>query len=427
MPWGGFVLDQSFSRRALERELQKGDFRGIATGNQETFKNALLTEAKAAAFSTFNKPANPLTFFSLKKKVVFQLPNLADELVVRKLCGNLKKLAKSTNRGRSEIVGNLILLLEEGVPYRVYRLDITSFYESFKAIEVAATIDSYSEVSPHSKNLLKSLLTSHASIGGSGVPRGLSLSAVLSDLMMQDFDQRTFSEHNVYFYARYVDDIIIITSSQEQITPFIEVIKKSLPSGLNLNPNKKTIITAEKRVTPVKPIPSPEPLLYFDYLGYRLSVHEPLFDNKKKPGAHYRIVTVDIASAKIKKLKTRIIRSFFDFEKNSNWNLLFDRIKYLTQNFSVYNSKTGGLKLAGIYHSYPQVSDNASSLKELDRFLRTAILSKSGKLFSKTALKLKGPQKRKLLAQSFVTGHATKSFVHFSALRISEIQKCWLN
>lgn len=421
------MFDQSFSRRALERVLQKGDFRRIPAGDQEAFKNALLERAKTAAFSSFNEPANPLSSFNLKKKVVFHLPDLADELVARKLCANLTALAKPSNRGRSEIVGNLKLLLEEGVPYRVYRLDIKSFYESFDTLEVAAKIESFFAVSPHSKNLLKSLLSSHASIGGSGVPRGLALSAALSDLMMHDFDQCIFASHNVYFYARYVDDIIIITSSHEKVMTFSQLIEKSLPTGLKLNPNKRTIISAEKRVTPIKPTLAPKLVINFDYLGYRFSVHEPVLAGNKKPATYYRAVTVDVANGKVKKLKTRIVRSFLEFEKDGDWNLLFDRIKYLTHNFSVYNSKAGGQKLAGIYHSYPQVSDDASSLKELDKFLRHAVLSKSGKIFSKTTLKLKGPQKRALLAQSFAAGHKTKCFVYFSALRISQIQACWLN
>ena len=107
--------------------------------------------------------------------------------------------------------------------------------------------------------------------------------------------------------------------------------------------------------------------------------------------------------------------------------MLFDRIQFLTQNFSVYNSKVGSKKLAGIYYSYPEVSENASSLTELDNFLKHAALSKSGKLFSQTFLKLSGKQKRAILTQSFARGHQSKSFVHFPGQRIKKIQECWKN
>ena len=235
------MYDQSFNRRTLERVLQKGDFRGIPAADHEVFKDERLASAEAAALSNFGTAPNPLASFHLKGKAIFCLPDLVSELVVRKLSANFKRLVKPNGRGRSVIVGNLHLLLEEGIPFRVYRLDIKSFYESFNTSEVAAKIDQLAELSPHSKSLVHSLLASHKTMGGSGVPRGLALGAILSDLMMEDFDRNIFSDHNVYFYARYVDDIIVITSCREQLRPFTHLIKAALPAGLELNPNKKTI------------------------------------------------------------------------------------------------------------------------------------------------------------------------------------------
>ncbi|MBB1075056.1 RNA-directed DNA polymerase [Rhodoferax sp. 4810] len=420
------MYDQSFNRRTLERVLQKGDFRGIAAADHEVFKDERLAGAEAAALSIFGTTPNPLASFHLKGKVVFCLPNLASELVVRKLSANFQRLVKPHGRGRSAIVGNLHLLLEEGIPFRVYRLDIKSFYESFKTAEVTSKIDQLAELSPHSKSLVHSLLASHKTMGGSGVPRGLALGAILSDLMMEDFDRNISSDQNVFFYARYVDDIIVITSCREQVRPFTHLIKVALPAGLELNPNKKAIAEAADPVA-AKPLPIKQTLLRFDYLGYSFSVYEPVKKGKKKELSYLRAVAVDIAKSKVKKIKTRIIRSFLEFNQTSDWTLLYDRIQFLTQNFSVYNSKVGSKKLAGIYYSYPEVSEGAASLIELDRFLRNATLSKTGKLFSQTSLKLSGKQKRSILTQSFVRGHASKSFVYFPGQRIKQIQECWIN
>ena len=196
------MYDQSFNRRTLERMLQKGDFLHIPKASHDTFKSQNVTKAEAAALSKFGAPLNPLSSFPLKNKTVFHAPQLENELVIRKLSFNLKKLFKSRNRGRSSIVKSLSLLLEEGIPMRVYRLDVQSFYESFQDAEVKSKIDSLAELSPHSKTLLHSLLVNHKSLGGTGVPRGLSLSATLSDLMMEEFDHQIFSSDGVYFYAR---------------------------------------------------------------------------------------------------------------------------------------------------------------------------------------------------------------------------------
>ena len=422
------MYDQSFSKNSLGYVLQKGDFPNTTYALQQTFKETHLTRAEVIANSNFNNIPNPLTSFNLKKKVVYRLEKLENELVIRKLCENLKHILKLRNQGRAAIVCNLQLLLEEGIPYRVYRLDIKSFYESFSAALVKQEVDDITQLSPQSKKLLSSLLIQHSQIGGIGVPRGLSISSVLSDLMMQDFDLFISSLECVYFYARYVDDIIIISSSQEKQTLFLKAVTSALPSGLELNTktNKKKIVTAEKRVKS-EAIQPQTPLLNFDYLGYSFSVYQPKKINKQKEGAYLRVVTVGIAETKIKKLKTRIIRSFLDFQVTNNWALLHERIKFLTQNFSVYNKKVGNKKLAGIYHSYPQVTIDSKSLKVLDEFLRNAVLSKSGKIFSKTSLKLDGSQKRKLLAQSFVRGHAGQKFIHFRPEKIKEIQQCWLN
>lgn len=421
------MYDQSFNRRTLEHMLQKGDFHGIPASGREVFKENLLADAEVAALTNFGTELNPLASFKLKGKAVFHITNLTNELVVRKLSANLKRHVKPHSRGRSEIVEVLHLLMEEGTPFRIYRLDIRSFYESFSNSEVVSNIQQLEKTSPHSKSLLLSLLESHKNLGGMGVPRGLAISATLSDLMMTSFDKKIFHDQNVFFYARYVDDIIILTSCRENAGHFTRLIEASLPLGLELNSNKKTIVEADKRVAP-KDASIAKLLLRFDYLGYSFSVYEPVKEGKKKRDlAYFRTVTVDIANSKVKKIKTRIIRSFLEFNQNGDWSMLFDRIQFLTQNFSVYNSKVGRKKLAGIYYSYPEVSENASSLTELDNFLKHAALSKSGKLFSQTFLKLSGKQKRAILTQSFAKGHQSKSFVHFPGQRIKKIQECWKN
>lgn len=112
-------------------------------------------------------------------------------------------------------------------------------------------------------------------------------------------------------------------------------------------------------------------LLQFDYLGYQFLVRNPTRQEagKIKDGELCRKVHVDIARKKIKRIKTRIVRSLLSYAKSNDWELLRDRIAFLTQNFSVYNPKAGGKKVAGIYHSYPLISEGAAGLKDLDRFL----------------------------------------------------------
>ena len=422
------MYDQSFSKKNLARVLQKRDFNHVPISLRDEYREGLLDRALASALSNFNSPNLPLSVFQLFKKNIYQLPKIEDELVARKLTQNLRRFVIPPKEGRTQIVSNLVLLLSEGVPYRVYRLDIRSFYESFKTSEVVGALHQLQRLSPQSKNLIEILLNSHADMGGTGVPRGLSLSALLSNLLMHDFDLLIQSHEDTFYYSRYVDDIVIVTSTREPPGRFIEEVKKALPTGLGLNPNKRQIVDAKNRVTPVKPPNLASPKLKFDYLGYSFLICEPVKQNNKLKNSEYRRdVTVDIGLSKLKKLKTRMIRSFLDFGCNGDWNLLQDRIAFLTQNFSVHNPKAGEKKLAGIFHSYPLLTKEATALQELDRFLRNAVLSKNSRSISKSSALLNATQRRRLLKYSFVQGHASKTFVHFHATRISDIQSCWVN
>lgn len=420
-------FDQSFCIKTLERVLSKRDFRRVPAADQAALRDQLLSQALISAISYFDHPSTPLAGFPLKGKTVYRLVRHQDELVERKLRLNLKRCTSLSADSRSQIVKNLKLLLEEGVPYRVYRLDIRSFFESFQKNHILNAVTSIKGLSPHSKQLIEALLNVHAAIGGQGVPRGLSISGVLSEIMMQDFDQKIRGSSNTFYYSRYVDDIIIVTSAREKETEFLRELHSFLPPGLELNPDKKNISAAPTRVTKESSEIAAN-LLQFDYLGYQFLVKNPTKREagSRKDGELYRKVHVDIARKKIKRIKTRIVRSFLSHAKSNDWELLRDRIAFLTQNFSVYDPKAGGKKIAGIYHSYPLISKDAAGLKELDRFLRNAVLSKKGRVFSMTNTIIPAHQKRQLLAYSFLRGHNNRSFIHFSATRISEIQSCWI-
>lgn len=420
-------FDQSFCVDTLERVLWKRDFLGVPAANHNALRQRLLSQALISAISHFEPPNAPLIGFPLKGKTVFRLARHQDELVERKLRVNLKRCTSLTVPGRTQIVENLKLLLEEGVPYRIYRLDIRSFFESFQKDHVRKIVSSIKNLSPLSRRLIEVLLNAHVEIGGQGVPRGLSISAALSEILMQDFDLNVRGMTNTFFYARYVDDIIIVSSAIENENDFLRELCAWLPPGLELNPEKKNIVVAksrvEKEISPIAPT-----LLQFDYLGYAFLVKNPTKQEagKRKDGDLYRKVHVDIARKKIKRIKTRIVRSFLSYAFSKDWQLLRDRIAFLTQNFSVYNPKAGGKKIAGIYHSYPLVSEGAPGLRELDRFLRNAVLSKKGRVYSTTNALTSSHQKRELLKYSFARGHGDRIFTHFSAPRISEIQSCWL-
>ena len=148
------MYDQSFCHRSLDKEIRKSDFRRIPKSDQNTFRKTLLAEAVAAASNSFGTPANPLHSFPLKRKEIYGFAQLSHDLVSRKLCSNLKRILPPALIGRSQIISNLQLLLEEGVPYRVYRLDVKNFYESFNQNQLLREIKELQRLSPRSKSLI---------------------------------------------------------------------------------------------------------------------------------------------------------------------------------------------------------------------------------------------------------------------------------
>lgn len=421
------MYDHSFNQITLMRMLRKSDFRDNTKLYVESEKLATVDEAISSAKTVF-QGGNPLINFEQGGKRIYYANKLAHELVLRKVCSNIKRLVRIQQPNRESIVETLTHLVSEGVPYRLFRLDIKSFYESFATDEVSKTVGALSGISPLTHRLVDELLCHFMASGGTGVPRGLALSATLADVMMMSFDRELKRMQGVYFYARYVDDIVIITNGSEKELTFLKKIKSLLPTGLLLHNNKRDVITVPDVVTPAKTGTVVNDLFICNYLGYKITVTEPVKIRDLKPKSHHRAVRVGIADSKIKKIKFRILRSLTAFLKDGDFDLLTHRIKYLTSNFSVRDINRDKNKRAGIYYSYPQITEAPDNgLDELDDFLRRAILNGHGRPFSRISAALSSKQKRTLLAHNFRKGHTQRFFVYFHPQLIKNIQMCWEN
>lgn len=413
--------NQTFCKKGLTKVIRKSDFLGIPSINQTSYGETLLEESVESAQTKFGFPTNPIVKFKIKKNLVYKLHKHSDRIVERKLALNLRKGFNIQTINRSNIIQNLKLLLQEGIPYRLYRLDISKFYESIPHDIVLEKIYTNHTLSPKTKFLIQHLLQMHKLNGGNGVPRGLPLSSCISELVMQDFDFCIKNYDNIFFYSRYVDDIVIISSSKEDKKCFLNFIEETLPKGLQLNIKKKEV---SPNVLPLKKVNNNDPkkiVCVFEYLGYKFTVSDPY----KKTESNFRSIDVDIATNKANKYKARISRAFYDFSKNKDFKLLNDRIKFLTGNFRVFNPHINQIKLAGIFYNYPEIQNSKKNLEDLDCYLRSIILIKHGRLGHLLNPILTSKMKRELLRNSFLKGHVNKKFVHFSQIRIGQIKKCW--
>lgn len=416
------MYDQSFNLNSLARELRKNDFIVLKQLRDPHHKEEQIARAVQRASTGFMGHAL-LGRSLLKGKAVYFIKDFSDELVLRKISRNILRAINVSYPNRDQLVANIKTLISEGLAYRVYRLDLKSFYESIEISSAINVISTCTQLSIPTKRFVTEILEHHRSLGYPGLPRGIGLSAVLSELVMRDCDKKISQMAGVFYYGRFVDDIIIITNRVEDEKTFLRSIKNAIPKGHQLNGNKQKICLASKNVKPTVP---PASVIDFDYLGYKFNVHEPMPILKKKDGTYFRDVWLDIAESKVKKIKTRIVRSIIAFNNDGNYFLLELRLKYLTSNFSVPDAQRQQKRLAGIYHNYWLIDPaRSASLKELDLFLQNSIRSGHGKIFGIFFSKTTDAQRRRLLSHSFTRGFNKRTYLHFPKETLLEIQRCW--
>jgi hypothetical protein len=414
------MYDQSFTMKSLSKVIWKSDFLKHPELKDEEQKEEYLAQAisdlNTNDFNTFSIGVN-----TIKNKPVYKVKRYSDTLLLRKASKNIKVITKVKQQDRDAIIYNLTRFLSEGVKYRIYKLDIKSFYESINTNNLIDKLADDSIINKHTVSIIKILLEAVKVNNLEGIPRGLSLSAVLSEYVMRKFDQEIKIDSEVFYYSRYVDDIIIITSSNEDKEKFFEFLTSKLPEGLNFNEKKNKVIT-------VPAINNKEnQLAEFNYLGYQLTVKDPQKEHKKGIKHQFRDVIIDIAPNKVKKIKTRLIRSVLSFSNNQDLSLFYDRIKLLTGNYSIRDRNKGIKRKTGIYYNYKHVnSPNMLAISSLDSFLRNILTSKTKSKFTKmlpNILDIKS--KRRLLKFTFKNGFENRVFLHFKPLRLKKITQCW--
>lgn len=414
------MYNQSFSASFLLKCLRKTDFYDDNRLYDKEFRSSIGILAENSAHSEF-QGGNPFATFHLNGKRLYKINDLHNNLVVRKIDRNLKKALGKRIFSRDFIISTAKKMLSESTPYRVYRLDIKAFFESINQKFLREEIDSLA-VSPLTKKNVFCLLDYYNKINGVGIPRGVGISSTLAEITLSNFDASMSEHDNVYYYIRYVDDILIITNGNENSVSFLQLIENKLPLGLGLNRKKHKLAIHELK-SPTWGNTQDELLCSITYLGYVIKIYNP----QKTSGAKFpfRKVILDIAESKVKKIKTRIVRSFITYSRDKNYQNLKDRLRLLTSNYSMYDINSGRKKFAGIFYNYPLISQNSKSISELDNFRKNAILSKKGRVFCTTYSLIKPKNKSDLLQFDFKTGFNQRKFVHFNRDKVQELQSCW--
>jgi len=347
------------------------------------------------------------------------LENISQKLILRKLNDNIKRIYKDEQANRKFIIQQVKTLLSETAPFWIIKTDIKSFYESINNDRIFRKLKNDAMLSYYSIFLIKKIFENNI-ISSTGLPRGLNISASLSEIYMRNFDKAIQRYNDVFYYARFVDDIIIFLNNKEsalELFQNLNLIISNEKIDLKINDEKTELIDGAnfkilKKGYNRRPIHN-----NIEYLGYKfhLSDSENKRENKLK---------ISIADKKTKKIKSRIVKSYVDFLRTNDFELLKKRVRFLTGNYGINKSNDGSVLKAGIYYNYPHIND-LEILKELNQFHKKIVYSRNGNLGVKLNAILTSNQRDILKKHCFVAGFRNKTYNSFTYVEMNKIIQSW--
>lgn len=347
-------------------------------------------------------------------KTVYTVDRSEPEIffLLKQLQKNIQRAFKVKQSDRFEVVNQVANLLDDNFPKYVIRTDIKSFFESIPHDKLKALIRQNHFLSPFSKKIIFHILHDYATKAGKdrGIPRGIGISAYLAELYMRDIDSSIKSLENVTYYARYVDDIILIITPKTKYEKVrhLTLIKLLMRKwGLKINQNKTKsmdLALLENQHASM------------DFLGYEFK-----FSNQKDD------IKIQFTQAKLNRIKEKVDLAIEDYNSESKYNeckarkLLVKRLQFMTGNTRLLNVKKN--ILVGIYFSNTLLTDT-SQLQGLDHYLTAKINSNINPYTSLTHID-QNRLKKRLKKFSFKKGFEEKLFSQFSSNELHQIMKIW--
>lgn len=402
------MKDQAITYSTLEKNIYRGDFYKYSYLQDKNVKDEAICEALRLSQNFSKHVFNITTIESdeldkdgdLKKRNFLAI--FPEKLLIRKCARNIAKISAPLSQDRNKTIRELCSCLKWGAEQKIYKIDIASYYESLSPSLIKSTIMEDEGISNHTKNITISLLNQYWSSDGKGLPRGLEISNPIANLILRNLDREIKNHPDCLFYSRFIDDILIV-SNQSNGVDIKKTFKKMLPEQLWLNTSKTASLNNDKTDST------------FSYLGYEISVQG--IDR-----AHgYRNITLTHTKSKIKSVKDRIFQSFLDYSRTKDFDLLVDRLKYLSCNRSFKRGR--GRYKSGIYYSNSEVN-NSEKLGDIDKYVY-AFSKNQGLSFLKGRCQLTVEQQRKLKKINFKAGFEKRFHLNLSYRRTQEVIKIW--
>lgn len=404
------LIDQSITEDTLEYLLTKYEKDIVIPNKYGKSYKEVIDESLAMLEGSYEIPN--LYQRMLGDREIYLHAHPSSELLLRRLTSTLKKLLPYKQSDRDSIVKSLISNLRDPQPFSLTRLDVKKFYESIDYSKLMIKLKDSGRLTKTTRDLAETFGEVFSNSDVDGLPRGLSISAMLSELYMADFDSKMKSNPDVFFYGRFVDDIVILSiSDSESVSDFASEV---LPEGLVFNFSKSKI----KRKNLEASKKNSEEVLDFSYLGYRYV----LFNSEKIA----RNLIVRMSENKVNRYKSRVVMSFVRFSDDDDMSMLKQRLRYLTSNYNLINRYSSLKVKSGIYYSYKYIN-SYEDLFELDKFLLD-ILFQEGflKELCGREIDFTLQEKRQLVKYSFRVGFEKKLMIRVSVDDMRNIKACWI-
>lgn len=410
------LQQQAFDSSGLGSEVRQSDFRKYRHVLSKDTKDQFIADAVAIAANVFNGACG-LHYIQKGTRDICVVDSYPKTLVLRKIAANLSSITKTGPSERSRLIKVLLLCLNQEIQFRLYRFDVRRFFDSLSVEKSLAHVTD-TAVSRKTVELLASILREHAAAGKPGIPTGLAISATLAEVMMDPFDRYVRSLPEVFYFGRFVDDIVVITSGAEDASEFERGLLTALPAGTSFGEKKLGRIDAPKIDHGNSSV-----IGRFDYLGYEFKIRDERIRSKESK----RVVEINLSERSLKRILTRTSKAFRAYASDGRFDELYLRICYLTSNYRLFDPLVNRKRLAGVYHNHPFLTYHpGNSLQDLDGALRLLIFDSSNRRAG-AGVQLNRQQRRMLAARSFLLGHMRRQYRSFSIKTLALVKRCWLD
>lgn len=397
------MYSQIISAKTLYDVMSQEEHRNYCSGKD---KEEIMAEIQSICV---DKIYNNVFRFNLKKQGELcvnahsdvSMEHLCQDLLIRKLSANIIHTYRLKPNNRNLIVRQVTQILKSDTPLCIMRKDVRHFFESVNPKKVLMKLRREGRLALQTILLCEILIKDAEAIGVEGVPRGLAISSAFTEFLMHKFDYTFTKLPDTLLYNRYVDDIILISTSRCDIHQVQTLVDESLKLlELEENADKQSTLTNDDWLTGTK----------FEYLGYS-------FQHSGKG------IEISIAENKLRRIKTKITKAFKDFIKTGDEQMLFDRMQFLS---CVSYVKSSALRkvMVGLPANY-SATNNIESFKEIDKYYQNILHCKNGAFGHILQARLTPLYKAKLNRISFAHCYNSRTKRKFSGARIHKLKDCW--